>query len=323
MNAKENTLRIIRFDDPERIVEGPPTHGIGYLGCNHEGYEAPGHDVPVGTTWTDVWGTTWQKEQEGVMGFPRKHPMADLVRGLKEHTWPDPDDERICSRIYKQAENCDRAEVFLQGSHRETLWEKSYMLVGMQDLMCYFHTEPGAVKELLHRIIDFDLAVAKHYVSVGVEIAGMGDDLGTQNGLLFSPEILHEFFVPEYRRLFDFYMQHEVLISFHSCGHISPILDVFVDLGVDILNPVQATANDLQWVREHTHGRMALQGGINSGLIVAGPVERIRQEVHHRIRQLGEHGGYFCGPDQGMPWPEEHIQALREAVEEYGTYPLQ
>jgi len=322
MNAKENALRIIRFDDPERIVEDPPTHGVGYLGCNHEGYEAPGHDVPVGTTWTDVWGTTWQKEQEGVMGFPRKHPMADLVRGLKEHTWPDPDDERICSRIYKQAESCERTEVFLQGSHRETLWEKSYMLVGMEDLMCYFHTEPGAVKELLHRIIDFDLAVAKHYVSVGVEIAGMGDDLGTQNGLLFSPKILHEFFVPEYRRLFDFYMQHDILISFHSCGHISPILDVFLDLGVDILNPVQATANDLQLVREHTQGRMALRGGIDSGLIVTGPVERIRQEVHHRIRQLGEHGGYFCGPDQGMPWPEEHIQALREAVEEYGKYPL-
>lgn len=323
MNAKENALRIIRFDDPERVVGGPPTHGVGYLGCNHEGYEAPGHDVPVGTTWIDVWGTTWQKEQEGVMGFPRKHPMADLVRGLKEHAWPDPDDERICGRIYKQAEGCERTEVFLQGSHRETLWEKSYMLVGMEDLMCYFHTEPGAVKQLLHRIIDFDLAVAKHYISVGVQIAGMGDDLGTQSGPLFSPKILNTFFVPEYRRLFDFYKQHKVLIGFHSCGHISPLLDVFMDLGVDVLNPVQESANDLQLVRERTQGRIALQGGISSGLIVGGPVEKIRQEVHHRIHQLGRNGGYFCGPDQGMPWPEEHIRALREAVEEFGKYPLE
>jgi uroporphyrinogen decarboxylase len=96
-----------------------------------------------------------------------------------------------------------------------------------------------------------------------------------------------------------------------------------MDLGVDVLNPVQATANDLQFVRERTQGRMALQGGISSGLVVAGPVERIRNEVRQRIQQLGQHGGYFCCPDQGMPWPEEHIQALREAVEEYGTYPLQ
>ena len=47
-------------------------------------------------------GMIWQKEQEGVMGFPRVHPMSDLVRGLKEHTWPDPDDERIYEKIYKK-----------------------------------------------------------------------------------------------------------------------------------------------------------------------------------------------------------------------------
>ncbi len=69
MNAKENALRIVRFDDPERIVGWPPAREVAYLGCNHEGHDAPGHNVPVGTTWTDVWGTLWQKEQEGVMGF--------------------------------------------------------------------------------------------------------------------------------------------------------------------------------------------------------------------------------------------------------------
>lgn len=322
MNAKDNALRIIRFDRPERVVGGPPSHSVGYLGCNHEGYDAPGHDVPVGTVWTDVWGTTWQKEQEGVMGFPRTHPMADLPRALKEHVWPDPDDERICGRIYTEAGKCNRAEQFLSGSHRETLWEKSYMLVGMEDLMCHFHTEPEAVRELLHRIMDFDLAVAEHYVKVGVEIAGMGDDLGTQRGPLFSREVLEAFFVPEYRRLSEFYKQRNVLVSFHSCGHIEPMLDVFMDLGVDILNPIQASANDLQAVRTRTQGRMALQGGISSALIVGGPTEAIREEVRRRIHQLGRKGGYFCGPDQGMPWPEDHIQALRDAVDEFGKYPL-
>ena len=67
---------------------------------------------------------------------------------------------------------------------------------------------------------------------------------------------------------------------------------------------------------------MALQGGISSGLIVSGPVEAIRAEVKRTLWLLGREGGYFCGPDQGMPWPEEHIQALRDAVEQYGCYPL-
>lgn len=322
MTDKENALRIIRFDHPERVLTSPPVHSVAYLGCNHEGYAGGGHDVPVGTVWTDVWGTVWRKELEGVMGFPRRHPMPDLLEGLRSYRWPDPDDERICGKIYASAQGWNRAETFLSGSHRETLWEKSYMLVGMEAMMVYLHTEPEAVRELLHRIMDFQLAIAEHYLAVGVEMVGMGDDLGTQKGLLLSRETICEFLVPEYKRLFEFYKQRGVLINFHSCGCISPILDIFMDLGVDVLNPIQATANDLPAVRRMTQGRMALQGGVSSGVVVAGPPEAIRREVALRLWQLGREGGYFCCPDQSMPWPEAHIQALKEAVEELGVYPL-
>ena len=322
MNLKENALRIIRFADPEYIMVGPPAYEVGYLGCNHEGYLGGGHHLPVGSTWSDIWGTVWQRELEGVMGFPRYHPLADLPNALKTYPWPSPQDERLVARIYQSAAGCDRANQFLLGSHRETLWEKAYMLVGMENLMLWIKTEPHAVQELLHRIMDFDLGIAGHYLNVGIEIAGCGDDLGTQRGLLFSPRLLQEFFLPEYRRLFALYQEHQVLIQFHSCGHITPLLPTFIELGIAILNPIQASANDLDEVRRLTQGRMALSGGVSSGLIVSGPREAIRQEVARRIRQLGRQGGYFCGPDQGMPWPAEHYAALEEAVREYGRYPL-
>ena len=322
MNAKENALRIIHFDRPERVMTAPPTHGIAYRGANHEGYEGGGHHLPVGSRWTDIWGTGWHKEHAGVMGFPRQHPLADLPRALRSYPWPDPDDERICGWIDEQAAGWDSSSTLLNGSHRDTLWEKSYMLVGMQDLMCSFFTEPQAVRELLHRIMDFQLGIARHYLAAGVEMVSMGDDLGTQKGLLLSPEIVHEFLVPEYRRLFDLYKAHGVLVNFHSCGHIVPILETWIDLGVDILNPIQATANDLDQVRCLTQGRMALQGGVRSATVMSGPVEAIRTEVAQRLWQLGREGGYFCGPDQGMPWPEAHIRALYEAAEELGRYPL-
>jgi hypothetical protein len=54
-----------------------PCCGIGYRGVNHEGYEGGGHECPVGTTWQDVWGTVWEKRQEGVMGYPVRHPIPD------------------------------------------------------------------------------------------------------------------------------------------------------------------------------------------------------------------------------------------------------
>ena len=126
----------------------------------------------------------------------------------------------------------------------------------------------------------------------------------------------------EYRRIFDLYKQHGVRIIFHSCGHIEPILDVLADLGVDILNPVQASANHLERLRAITQGQMALQGAISSDLLMTGPTEAIRAEVRRCIHLLGREGGYFCGPDQGLPFPPEHVQVLNQAIEEYGRYPL-
>ena len=65
---------------------------------------------------------------------------------------------------------------------------------------------------------------------------------------------------------------------------------------------------------------MALSGGVSTGIIMDGPVERIRQEVKKAIDILGKDGGYFCTPDQWMPFPKEHIEAFSRAVEEFGVY---
>ncbi len=67
---------------------------------------------------------------------------------------------------------------------------------------------------------------------------------------------------------------------------------------------------------------MALSGGVSTHKIMLGPLEEIRREARLRMWQLGREGGYFCGPDQGLPFPDEHIAALRGTVEEYGVYPL-
>ncbi|MBN1581156.1 MAG: hypothetical protein JXA89_10665 [Anaerolineae bacterium] len=324
MKAKENALRIIHFDHPERVVSGPPTHWLLYQGCNHEGFDDDlGDDHPVGSRWIDVWGTGWHKEQAGVMGLAKGNPLVK-VANLRRYRWPDPDDERICGRIYRTAEAFEGAgDLFLGGSHRDTLWEKAYMLVGMETMMVYFYTEPTFARELLHRIMDFQLGIARHYIKLGVEIVSLGDDLGTQLGPLLGPKIVAAFLVPEYERLFRFYKERDVLIVFHSCGNVASVIDPLMQLGVDVLNPVQATANDLDELRSRTQGRMALQGAVNSATGMDGPVERIVAEVRKRIWQLGRDGGYFCSWDQGLPFPEAHAAALQEAIAEYGRYPLQ
>jgi uroporphyrinogen decarboxylase len=143
-----------------------------------------------------------------------------------------------------------------------------------------------------------------------------------QCGPLLGPKIVSAFFVPEYARLFRFYEERNILINFHSCGDVESLLDTFIQLGVDVLNPIQATANDLAKIRSRTQGRMALQGGVSSATVMDGPVERITAEVRERIWQLGQYGGYFCCQDQDMPFPPSHFAALQTAVKVYGEFPL-
>jgi uroporphyrinogen decarboxylase len=320
ITAKENARQIIRFDNPAYVMPRPPVYEIGYLGCNHEGFAGGGHDSPVGTRWVDIWGTEWRKSHAGVMGFPVGNPLA-AFDALDSYRWPDPDDPRLRSQIYDMAAAFPGDDRFLGGSHRDTLWEKSYMLVGMENMMTAFFTAPDFARAVLRQIMDFQLGIARHYVRVGVEIVGLSDDLGTQRGPLLGPAIVERFLLPEYARLIGFYKARGVLVNFHSCGNVASVVEMLIDLGVDILNPVQVTANNLDELRARTQGKLALQGGVNSATIMDGPPERIAAEARARIAQLGQDGGYFCCQDQDMPFPPEHITALREAVETFGHYP--
>jgi len=321
LSKYENAMRILKFENPEYIMGSIPANWLLYYGCNHESFDGVNDDCPVGTKWTDIWGTGWLKELPDIMGFPRHNPLAE-IKDYKNYKWPDPDDERICGQIYKSKEWYPDGGPLYAGSHRDTLWEKSYMLVGMENMMIYLYTEPEYAKEILHRIMDFQIGIAKHYIKAGVNMIGMSDDLGTQRNLLIGLDTLYEFFVPEYKRLFEFYKEQSAIIEFHSCGHIEPVLGMFMELGVNVLGPLQASANNLKNVRKITQGKMALMGGVSSKTIMDGPVEAIDEEVKNTIRLLGKNGGYFCGPDQWMPYSEENLNAFNKSVEKHGKYPL-
>ena len=293
---------------------------LSYFGCNHENFNGDGDQSPAGTVWRDIWGVTWKKEYAEVMGLPVGNPLSE-PDALRNYVWPSSDDERLTAPIYEAKKSYrNDCDMFLAGNHRDTLWEKSYMLVGMENMMEYFYTEPDYAREILHRIMDFQLGIAERYADCGIEAACLSDDLGTQNSLLLGPDLINRFLVPEYRRLFDFYKKRDIMIVFHSCGKIEQILDIFMELGVDVLNPVQATANNLRYVREVTQGRMALQGGVSSGLIMQGSPEQVELAVRDAILELGRNGGYFCAPDQGMPFPKENLEAFDRALQKYGSY---
>ena len=157
---------------------------------------------------------------------------------------------------------------------------------------------------------------------LGVDGVNFSEDLGHQGGLMVSPRLFREFFVPEYRRCFVPLVKEGKMIDFHSCGRVQDVVEDLASLGVAILNPVQARANDLALMKKKSLGKIALQGGIDSHLLMLGPVTKIEEEVERVMTILAPGGGYIVGPDQSMPFPPENIEALWRKALTLGKYPI-
>jgi len=318
MDEKTNFFRLVRRDNPEFIPWRIPAAGLHYYGCNPDDSRPEG--AGIGSRWTDIWNVTWDWELEGVMPFPKNPPLAE--RGaLDAYAWPDPHSPEISGCLRTQFEAIvDRDAKVLAASHRSTLFERAWKLMGMDTLMVAMLIDRPWAEAVLDGLTEFALGIAEEYLAYDPDFVGMGDDLGTQRGPLVNPELVRELLVPRYRRIIDFYRERKpgIVISLHSCGQVTEFLDDFIDLGIDVLNPIQARANDLGEMRRRTQGRMTLEGGVDTAVMAHGTPEEVRAEVRTRIEQLGREGEYICHPDQAMPFPEENRQALQETVQEYG-----
>ena len=166
-------------------------------------------------------------------------------------------------------------------------------------------------------------------VGNNIDIVWTGEDFGTQKGVMLSPQMFKEIVAPYYKRLFDWVHENTSWkVFFHDCGGIYPIIDAHIEFGVDILNPVQTTAAGMEPARLKAEfgDRLAFWGGgiETQTTLPFGSIDEIREQVEERIQIFGPGGGFVFNPIHNVQedvTPEKVI-AMREAVREYGQYPL-
>lgn len=319
MDEKTNFFRLVRREGPQFVPWRIPAAGLHYYGCNPQDSRPEG--ATIGSRWRDIWNVTWDWELEGVMPFPKDPPLAE-PGSLSGYAWPDPHSEAVSGCLRAQFDAIeDRESKVLTISHRSTLFERAWKLMGMDTLMVSMMIDRPRAEAVLDGLTEFALGIAEEYLAFDPDFVGLGDDLGAQRGPLVNPDLVRELLVPRYRRIVEHYRARkpDIVISLHSCGQVTDFLDDFIDLGIDILNPVQARANDLDELRRRTRGRMTLEGGVDTAVVAHGTPVEVRDLVRTRLEQLGRQGEYICHPDQAMPFPEENRRALREAVEEFGV----
>ncbi|GMU20898.1 MAG: hypothetical protein AMXMBFR13_09940 [Phycisphaerae bacterium] len=272
---------------------------------------------PAGaTSWEDSWGIGWRKESPdpALLPFPVQHPLDPNLEELDRHPWPDPHDEQLFVDLLNRRHACHHLFV---GEHPFALYERAWLLAGMPNLFMAMADHPTRVEELLDRIGEFEVQIARQYTQLGVEAAWISDDYGMSSGLLFSPQQWRRFIRPQLAKLVDIYRSAGAIVILHSCGNITGLVDDFLELGIDVLDPIQPTCNRLDWIRERTDGRICLCGGVESSMLLADDEQRTSSQTHDRVERLGRRGGYIVGPDDDWDFPSAARGAMLGAVEHH------
>jgi uroporphyrinogen decarboxylase len=247
-----------------------------------------------------------------MMPFPIAHPLDAALEDFNRVTWPDADDPRLFADLQHFRPD---PELLLVGRHPFAIYERAWLLAGMQPLLTAMADRPERVARLFARIGEFEERIARHYVQIGVEAAWICDDYGMNSAMMFSPEMWKRFVRPHLERIVKRYHDAGVLVILHSCGNITPLVNELVEVGIDVLDPLQPNCNRLDHVRRRTAGRVCLCGGVEASTLLAGDVMNTNLRTHERISQLGKDGGYIVGPDDEWEYPPDTHQAMLKAVE--------
>ncbi|NLI74769.1 MAG: hypothetical protein GX369_08420 [Euryarchaeota archaeon] len=309
INRRQNLLESIRFGNPVYV---PRTDEGIITSIQFEGNFRM-------ADWVDLWGVRWKIGVADAVPFPKGNPLTSLDK-LDRFRIPAPEELVLSDEVRRRFDAAKTSGKLVFGGLTYFLFERAWALMGMEEFLMALATHPEQVKRLLRIIADFNIAVFQRYLDLGVDGVEFSEDLGSQKALLMSPEMFREFFLPEYRRCFEPVLAAGKMINFHSCGCIQDIVEDLASIGVTILNPIQARANDLAKIKRKTVGEMALMGAIDSHLLMTGNNDTIRAEVKRVIDILAPGGGYIIGLDQGMPYPRDNLISLWKAAEEYGRY---
>jgi uroporphyrinogen decarboxylase len=201
------------------------------------------------------------------------------------------------------------------------LFERAYLLLGMEEALMAFLTEPEAMADLLNALADYKIAlIAAFHEHVPLDLLWFGDDWGTQTDLFLPPATWRALIKPPLARIYACAQERGILVNQHSCGRIERIFGDMVELGAAIWNPCQP-CNNLAALKRAYGGRIAFHGGIDSQFVLDRPgvtPAEVRAEVRRRIDELAGGGGYIAGPSHGVPYEPELMAAMNDEIATYG-----
>ena len=276
---------------------------------------------PEGTKFTDEWGITW--ERQGYYNVPIIHPFADLdAKSIESAPFPDPFLKSRYAELSNLIDRCGKTH-FIGADVSGTLFEPAYHLRGMEELMVDMATESDEADVLLNRLSDFSLKVALEAVRLGADWIWFGDDMGSQKSMLMSPDLWRKYYKNRMRRIIREVKSEkaDIIIAYHSCGSIFPIIGDLAEIGVQVLNPIQESAANMiqSQIKELYGDRLTLMCGLDTQtfLLNSSPDE-VYNAMKNRARALSEEGGYIAAVSHTIQpdIPVKNIVSMIKALDD-------
>jgi uroporphyrinogen decarboxylase len=251
-----------------------------------------------------------------------EHPLAaaSSVRDVEQFDWPDPGEWDV-SGLRAQYEYWSDYPLLAGGSEMFYLYCR---LRGMEQALEDLIVNPGIADSILEHIAAIDLALTKRILDeVGerVLLSYVAEDLGTQDSLIMSPQLFRRFLRPHMVRMIDLVHSYGVKVFHHDDGAMRPLLPELIEMGIDLLNPVQwrCRGMDRENLARDFGSRIVFHGGIdNQHTLPFGSPADVRREVRENLAIFRDTKGYIVAPCHNLQanTPTANVLAMYDAVRE-------
>lgn len=231
-----------------------------------------------------------------------EYPLANSrsAQDIKNYKFPDPLAEGRFDEAQKTIDKYSKSHAVV-ADIETVFFETAWYLVGLEKLLMDMALGEEYVYILFDKVMKINVTVGKKLIEMGADIIWAGDDFGSQKQMLIPPEMWRHYFKPRIKEMFQEFrsVNSDVKIAWHSCGSIIPIIPDFIEIGLDILNPIQPLAAEMepQFLKDSFGKELSFFGGIDiQDLMPNGTPEQIRAEVKRRNDILGKDGGFIIAP---------------------------
>jgi hypothetical protein len=348
MNAKENLVRCVRFENPDWI---PMTFAINSA-CWHSydqealkdlmeshkllfpGYRRQeGEVVPkyalnarADAPYCDPWGCVWETTDDGITGSVHSHPLESW-ESFAAYQAPSPENtdgtypldwEKLAADVTKCRNEGRLVALGLPHGHT---YLRLQDIRGYENLTFDMLDEDPRLPELIGMVADFNYSLVMKYLALNPDLFGYAEDLGMQVGPMISPEHFRKYIRPTYRRIMKPAVDQGCIVQMHSDGDIRTLADDLVDAGVQVLN-LQDLVNGIDWIAAKFAGKVCIEIDLDRQSVTPfGTADEIDALVRREVESLGSKRGglmmiYGMYPGVSL----ENAQAVMDAMEKYMGY---